>query len=157
MKRLALLALFSFPAIAYENCISENTSELEKCSLNNYKSEDKLLNYLYNDIITSFPEFRYEVKKSQQLWIKARDEVCLYNPDDGVEYKINRNACLYQQTNERNRELNAIITREISKKNGANIIPKPKWNEYLKYHCGFMKMQFADTQCNDRNLFLHSE
>lgn len=156
MNKLLILVLFSSSAMAFENCTGENTNALELCSYNNYKSEDQVLNYLYKDIVTTFPEIKDEVRKTQQLWIKARDEICAYTPDDGEEYKINKNACLYQQTVERNRELKAIITKEANS-GGAVAISNPKWDEYIKLHCDFMGKNFSDSECNDRNQFLHSE
>jgi uncharacterized protein YecT (DUF1311 family) len=159
MKKSVLIVLFcfSFSTMAYENCTSENTKELERCSFGNYKSEDQLLNYLYKDIITSFPQIKDEVKKTQQLWIKARDEICAYTPDDGEEYKIDQNACLYQQTYERNRELKVIILKETSGNATSQSASKPKWDDYIKHHCDFMDKQFSDSTCKDRNLSLHSE
>lgn len=155
-KLLMLLILVSFSSVAYENCASENTAELETCSYENYKSEDGVLNYLYKEIVASFPKIKNEVKKSQILWIKARDKTCAYTPEDGEEYKINQNACMYQQTYERNRELKAIITKEANK-GGGGIESSPEWSDYIKYHCDFMEKQFSDTECKDRNEFLHSE
>ena len=128
MKKLILLSLISFSAVGYENCTSGDTAALEKCSYNNYQSEDNLLNYLYKSIVTSFPEIKDEVKRTQILWIKARDEICKYSPDDGAEYKINQNACLYQQTYERNRELKAIIDKETYKREIAQPEPQREWN-----------------------------
>jgi len=146
----------SFSAIAYENCASENTSVLEKCSYDNYKLEDKILNDLYKNIVKSFPEIKNEVKKSQLLWIKARDKICTYTPDDGAEYKINQNACMYQQTYERNRELKAIIIKKSNLEVPSHSTSQPEWNSYIKDHCVFMEKQFSDTACKDRNQFLHS-
>ncbi len=157
MKKLLLLSLISFSTVAYENCTSENTTVLESCSYDNYKSEDELLNYLYKSIVISFPEIKNEVKKSQMLWIKARDEICTYTPDDGAEYKINKNACLYQQTYERNRELKAIITKESNMGGAPQSTSQSGWNHYIKDHCDFMEKQFSDNECKDRNLFLHSD
>lgn len=65
-------------------------------------------------MVSIFPKLKDEVRKIQQLLIKARDEICAYTPDDGEEYKINQNACLYQKTVERNRELRAILTKEAN-------------------------------------------
>lgn len=155
MKIAILLSLISFSTFAYENCTSANTSVLEECSYNNYKSEDDTLNFLYQTIIRSFPDIKVNVKHSQKLWIKARDEICAYTPDDGNEYKINQNSCMYQQTYERNRELKAIITKEANK-GMAQSIPEPKWSDYIKSHCEFMSKQFSDTKCKERNQFLHS-
>lgn len=155
MKKLILFFLASFSAHAYEICTSENTAALEKCSYNNYKIEDDILNYLYKTVIKSFPEIKVEVIHSQKLWLKARDEICAYTPDDGAEYKISQNACLYQQTYERNRELNAIIMKEAGR-GAEQQIPKSKWNDYIKYHCEFMGKKFLDSGCEDRNQFLHS-
>ncbi|MCZ4058386.1 DUF1311 domain-containing protein [Pantoea sp. LMR881] len=155
MKKLILLFLFSFSTYAYENCTSENTAELEGCSYNNYKLEDDALNYLYKTVINSFPEIKVEVNHSQKLWLKARDEICAYTPDDGAEYKISQNACMYQQTYERNRELKAIIIKEAGR--GVDQpMPKSKWNDYIKYHCEFMGKKLSDTGCKGRNQFLHS-
>lgn len=156
MKKLMLLVIFSFSAMAYDDCTSENTKELEQCSYRNYNSEDQLLNYLYKDIVKSFPKIKDEVKKTQKLWVQARDEVCAYTLDDGDEYKINQNACMYQQTYERNRELRAIITKEANRDITPQSVPQPKWNEYLKNHCDFMEKQFSDSECKGRNQFLHS-
>lgn len=156
MKKIILLSLISFSTFAYENCTSENTAALEKCSYDNYKSEDMILNYVYNKIVTSFPGIKTEVNRSQKLWLKARDEICSYTSDDGAEYKINQNACMYQQTYERNRELKAIITNEANS-GVAQPMSQPKWNDYVKYHCEFMGKRFSDTGCKDRNQFLHSE
>lgn len=155
MKKLILLFLISFSTHAYEICTSENTMALEECSYNNYKVEDELLNYLYKTIIKSFPEIKVETIHSQKLWLKARDEICAYTPDDGAEYKIIQNACLYQQTYERNRELNAIIMKEAGR-GVEQQFSKSKWNDYIKYHCEFMGKKFLDSGCNDRNQFLHS-
>lgn len=157
MNKLLLLILFSPSAMAFENCTSEKTNALEQCSYNNYKSEDELLNYLYKDIVVTFPQIKDEVKKTQLLWIKARDEVCTYNPDDGEEYKINQNTCLYQQTVERNRELRAILTKEANSGSLSATASKPKWDEYIKNHCDFMERNFSDSECKVRNNFLHSE
>lgn len=157
MKKMILLMLFSSHVLAFENCTSEKTNALEQCSYNNYKSEDQLLNYLYKDIVVTFPKIKDEVKKTQQLWIKARDEVCTYTPDDGEEYKINQNTCLYQQTVERNRELRAILTKEASSGSLSAMSSKPTWDEYIKSHCDFMKKNFSDSDCKVRNQFLHSE
>lgn len=93
MKKFIILSLISFSASAYENCTGENITALEKCSYDNYKSEDNLLNYLYKTIITSFPEIKNEVKSAQILWIKTRDGICKYSAEDGVEYKISQNVC----------------------------------------------------------------
>lgn len=155
MKKLILLFLVSFSTYAYENCMSENTSALEECSYNNYKLEDDSLNYLYKTIINSFPEIRVEVNHSQKLWLKARDEICAYTSDDGAEYKISQNACMYQQTYERNRELKAIIMKEAGR-GVEQPMPKSKWNDYIRYHCEFMGKKFSDSGCKDRNQFLHS-
>lgn len=155
MKRILLLSLLSFSTLAYENCTSENTSALEACSYNNYKLEDGTLNYLYQTIIKSFPGIKSEVNYSQRLWLKARDEICSYTPDDGAEYKVMKNNCMSQQTYERNRELKAIITKEASRGMGKSV-SQPKWNDYIKYHCEFMGKQFSDSGCKDRNQFLHS-
>ncbi|QCR38363.1 lysozyme inhibitor LprI family protein [Nissabacter sp. SGAir0207] len=155
MKRFLLLSLISFSTFAYENCTSENTAALEQCSYNNYKLEDGTLNYLYQSIIKSFPAIKNEVMHSQRLWLKARDEICAYTPDDGAEYKINQNACLYQQTYERNRELSAIITKEVNR-GVKQPMTQPKWDDYIKYHCEFMGKRFSDIECKDRNQFLHS-
>lgn len=157
MNKMLLLVFFGFSAMAYENCTSENTKELEQCSLSNYKSEDQFLNYLYKDIVTSFPKIKNEVKKSQQLWIKSRDEICAYTPDDGEEYKINQNDCLYQQTYERNRELKAIITKEANRVVAPQPVYQSKWNDYINHHCDFMEKQFSDSDCKVRNQFLHAE
>lgn len=67
MNKLLLLVLFSSSAMAFENCTDENTNALEQCSYNNYKSEDQVLNYLYKDIVTTFPKIKDEVRKTQQL------------------------------------------------------------------------------------------
>lgn len=152
-----LLFLVSCSTYAYENCTSENTAALEECSYNNYKLEDDTLNYLYKTVMNSFPEIKFEVNHSQKLWLKARDEVCAYTPDDGAEYKISQNACMYQQTYERNRELQAIIMKEVGR-GVEQPMPKSKskWNDYIKYHCEFMGKQFSDSGCKDRNQFLHS-
>lgn len=155
MKNLMLLFLVNFSTHAYENCTSENTAALEECSYNNYKLEDDTLNYLYKTVIKSFPEIKVEVTHSQKLWLKARDEICAYTSDNGAEYKINQNVCLYQQTYERNRELNTIITKEASR-GSEQPMPKSKWNDYIKYHCEFMGRKFLDSGCKDRNQFLHS-
>ncbi|MFI3310559.1 lysozyme inhibitor LprI family protein [Ewingella allii] len=157
MKKLILLSLISFSALSYENCTSESTTALEICSYKNYKSEDVILNYLYNKIVTLLPKIKNEVKRTQILWIKARDEICKYSPDDGAEYKITQNACLYQQTYERNRELKAIIDKETYKREIAQPEPQREWNNYVKNHCEFMEKQFADKGCMDRNNFLHSD
>jgi uncharacterized protein YecT (DUF1311 family) len=157
MKKMILLMLFSSHVLAIENCTSENTNALEQCSYNNYKSEDQLLNYLYEDIVVTFPKIKDEVKKIQQLWIKVRDEVCTYTPDDGEEYKINQNTCLYQQTVERNRELRAILTKEANSGSLSATASKPKWDEYIKNHCDFMERNFSDSKCKVRNNFLHSD
>jgi len=157
MKKLILLSLISFSAVGYENCTSGNTAALEKCSYNNYQSEDNLLNYLYKSIATSFPEIKDEVKRIQILWIKARNEICKYSPDDGAEYKINQNACLYQQTYERNRELKAIIDKETNKDVAPKTEAQSEWDNYIKNHCDFMEKQFSDTECKGRNQFLHSD
>ncbi|VED48963.1 Uncharacterised protein [Raoultella terrigena] len=66
MKKMILLMLFSSHVLAIENCTSENTNALEQCSYNNYKSEDQLLNYLYKDMVLTFPKVKDEVKKTQQ-------------------------------------------------------------------------------------------
>lgn len=155
MKKLILLFFVSFSTYAYENCTNENTLALEKCSYNNYKSEDDLLNYLYKTLMNSFPEIKVEVNRSQKLWLKTRDEICAYTSDDGSEYKISQNACLYQQTYERNRELKAIIMKKADK-GLAQPIPKSSWNDYIKYHCEFMEKNFSDSGCKGRNQFLHS-
>ncbi|MFI8418638.1 lysozyme inhibitor LprI family protein [Serratia sp. NPDC078593] len=157
MNKLILFMLFSSSVIAFENCTTGNTNELAKCSYDNYKSEDNLLNYLYENIVTTFPEIKNEVKKTQRLWIKLRDDICAYTPNDGEEYKINKNACLYQQTFERNRELKAIIEKQAELRNSSKITPQLKWNEYIKLHCDFMSKQYSDSGCKDRNQFLHSE
>lgn len=62
MEKSVLIVLFWFFYNAYDNCTSENTKELERCSFDNYKSEGQLLNYLYKDIVVSFPQIEYEVK-----------------------------------------------------------------------------------------------
>lgn len=155
MKKLILLFLVSFSTYAYENCTSGNTEEMEECSYSNYKQEDNTLNYLYGTVINSFPEIKVEVNHSQKLWLKARDEICAYTPDDGAEYKITQNACLFQQTYERNRELKAIIMKEAGR-GVEQPMPKSKWNDYIKYHCEFMGKKFSDSGCKDRNKFLHS-
>lgn len=155
MKKLILLFLVSFSTYAYENCTSGNTAEMEVCSYNNYKQEDNTLNYLYRTVMNSFPEIKVEVNHSQKLWLKSRDEICAYTPDDGAEYKITQNACLFQQTYERNRELKAIILKEAGR-GVEQLMPKSKWNDYIKYHCEFMREKFSDSGCKDRNQFLHS-
>lgn len=155
MKKLMLFFLASFSTYAYENCTSENTEALEQCSYNNYKLEDETLNYLYKTAINSFPEIKVEVNHSQKMWLKARDEICEYTPDDGAEYKISKNACMLQQTYERNRELKAIIMKEAGRSVDQSM-PKSKWNDYIKYHCEFMEKRFSDSGCKDRNQFLHS-
>lgn len=157
MKKIILLSLMSFSAVAYDNCTGENTTALETCSYDNYKSEDNLLNYLYKNIVTSFPDIKDEVKRTQILWIKARDETCKYSPADGAEYKINQNACMYQQTYERNRELKAIIDKEANKSATPQPESQPEWNNYIKSHCEFMEKQFSDMECKVRNQFLHSD
>jgi len=157
MNKLMLLMLFSSSAMAFENCTTENTKALEEGAFGNYKSEEQLLNYLYKDITTSFPKIKNEIKQTQRLWIKARNEICAYTPDDGEEYKVNQNACLYQQTFERNRELKAIISKESSGVIQHRSVSQPKWNDYIKHHCDFMEKQFSDSGCKDRNKFLHFE
>lgn len=155
MKKLMLLFLASFSTYAYENYTGEDTAALEKCSYNNYKSEDDNLNYLYKTAINSFPEIKIEVNHSQKLWLKAGDEICAYTPDDGAEYKISKNACMLQQTYERNRELKAIIMKEAGR-DVEQTMPKYKGNDYIKYHCEFLGRRFSDSGCKDRNQFLHS-
>ncbi|MDQ1212382.1 lysozyme inhibitor LprI family protein [Pantoea anthophila] len=155
MKKLMLLFLVNFSTYAYENCTSENTAILEECSYNNYKSEDNALNYLYKTVMNSFPEIKVQVNHSQKLWLKARDEICAYTPDNGAEYKISQNACMYQQTYERNRELKAIIMKEAGR-GVEQPMPESKWSDYIKYHCEFMGKQFLDSGCKDRNQFLHA-
>ena len=155
MKKLILLFLVSFSAYANENCTSGNAMELEECSYNNYKQEDDALNYLYETVINLFPEIKVEVNHSQKLWLKARDDICAYTPDDGAEYKITQNACMYQQTYERNRELKAIIMKEAGR-GLEQPMPKSTWSDYIKYHCEFMGEKFSDSGCKARNQFLHS-
>lgn len=155
MKIVIFLLFVSFSAFANENCASVNTDELEKCSYSEYKEQDDMLNYLYQTIVKSFPGIKSEVKDSQKLWIKSRDEICAYTPGDGSEYKISQNACMSQQTYERNRELKAIIAKEANRGVPQSMLGS-KWNDYIKYHCEFMAKQFLDTGCKDRNQFLHS-
>lgn len=155
MKKIIFLFFMNFSAFAHENCASANTDELEKCSYSEYKVQDDTLNYLYQTIVKSFPAIKSDVKDSQKLWIKSRDEICAYTPNDGSEYKISRNACMSQQTYERNRELKAIIAKEANR-GVPQSMPDSKWNDYIKRHCEFMEKQFSDTGCKDRNQFLHS-
>ncbi|WP_394348718.1 lysozyme inhibitor LprI family protein, partial [Klebsiella quasipneumoniae] len=36
------------------------------------------LNYLYNAIVTTYPELKENIKNTQRSWIKARDSICAY-------------------------------------------------------------------------------
>lgn len=93
---------------------------------------------------------------SQKLWLKARDEACAYTPDDGSEYKISQNACMHVSANIREKSRTKSNNHERSCQGGGQSMIKPKWNDYIKYHCEFMGKQFSDSGCKDRNQFLHS-
>lgn len=149
--------LVSFSTHAFENCLSQSISDLESCSANNFNDEDSKLNYLYKSLINSYPELKGSIKNTQVSWLKARNSICKYSQADGEEYKVYKNSCMLEQTNERNRELKAIFLKQSSLKNknipGLNLL----WEEYLKSHCEFMQDKYSDNNCINRNNFLHSQ
>ncbi|WP_337014802.1 lysozyme inhibitor LprI family protein [Leclercia sp. AS011] len=112
MKVFVLLILTSFSAFSFENCKSENIKILERCAFDNYKKEYAYLNYLYNTIITTYPELKEDMKNTQRFWVNSRDSMCTYTSVDGEELPIYKNSCLYEQTYERNRELKAILSKQ---------------------------------------------
>lgn len=128
---------------------------LEQCSLETYKNEDAYLNYLYNAIVTTYPELKENIKNTQRSWIKARDSICAYMSADGEELQIYKNSCLYEQTYERNRELKAILSKQKVAMPHENRTSNSFWDEYVKQHCIFMKDKFSDNDCIKRNEFLH--
>ncbi|MDU6409675.1 MAG: lysozyme inhibitor LprI family protein [Yersiniaceae bacterium] len=156
MKFLLVLLFASFPSFSFERCISQNINDLVACSAKNYKDEDLKLNYLYKQLINTYPELKENIKLTQKLWVKARDSICAYNQKDGEEYKVYQNSCLLEQTYERNRELKAIMLKQsaLSNKNIGNL--NPLWKEYMQSHCKFMQDKYSDNDCVTRNNFLHS-
>ncbi|EPY7204650.1 lysozyme inhibitor LprI family protein [Klebsiella quasipneumoniae] len=60
------------------------------------------LNYLYNAIVTTYPELKENIKNTQRSWIKARDSICAYMSLMVRNYRfIKTHACT-------NRHMNAI-------------------------------------------------
>jgi len=157
MRLVILLMFFSFSTYAFEQCVDKNLKNLESCSLNNYKEEDKKLNYLYKSLINVYPELKENIKKTQKAWIKARDDICKYTLIDGKEYQVYQNACLHQQTYERIRELKAIFLKQTSLENNENLSDNMLWETYLNSHCEFMLNKYNDIECKNRNKFLHSQ
>ncbi|MEB7566853.1 lysozyme inhibitor LprI family protein [Enterobacter mori] len=155
MKFFILIILTSFSAFSFENCISENVKILVRCTLDNYKKEDAYLNYLYNTIITTYPELKEDMKNTQRSWVKARDSICTYTSVDGEELQVYKNSCLYEQTYERNRELKTILSKQEVVMSHENSTSNSFWDEYVKQHCTFMKDKFSDNDCMKRNEFLH--
>lgn len=130
---------------------------MELCSAKNYEEEDLNLNYLYKEIISTYPELKGNVKNTQKLWVKARDGICSYSPMDGEEYKVYQNSCLYEQTYERNRELKAIILKQSATMSSRNVSSNPLWIQYIKSHCEFMQEKYSDNGCVARNNYLHAQ
>lgn len=153
MKKLFLLIfIISSTSWAFDNCASENLKDLELCALNRYKDEDKHMNYLYDKVVGLYPQLKVEIRVVQRQWLKARDEVCNYTIDDGEEYIVYQNQCLYEQTYERNRELKVMLKQN----NSVNNFNK-SWKEYVNKHCNLTRRVNSDSNCANRNYFLHEE
>lgn len=153
MKKLFLLMLaISSTSWAFDNCASENLRDLESCAIKRYSGEDELMNYLYNEVVSLHPQLKDEIRDVQRQWLKARDEVCNYSIEDGEEYVVYQNQCLYEQTYERNRELKVMLKQSHNSSNFNKL-----WKEYVNKHCNLTKKVNSDVDCVNRNYFLHQE
>lgn len=109
-----LLAATSTLAVAVDEpqCkYSGNQQEMNACAVRDYKTADSLLNKRYKVIMSSLPNSKQEILRSQQRnWLKKRDPQCQAEAKDsegGSIWPLEYYGCLKLSTEQRTKELEA--------------------------------------------------
>lgn len=119
MKKLFIFTLlaasaFAGSAIAAENCKNPQSQlAMNTCAAKDYERDDARLNKTYKELVTKLEKDRREkIKEVQVAWIKYRDLQCDFDSagyEGGTMYSLVRSSCLSRMTNERTKDLKAML------------------------------------------------
>lgn len=103
----------------YVKCMSDasgNYYDMVECINNETNKSDKLLNTIYQELMSALSESkRYKLKKAQISWIAYRDANCDFymSPDASQEARLLRAECVMTETETRVHELSTIFAKEM--------------------------------------------
>lgn len=111
---LTLLALTSFAQAAEVDCKNASTQmELNICAGQDFQRSDALLNQAYKQKMAQLsPEQQTKFKAAQRSWIVYRDKDCDFmssGVEGGSVQPMIYSGCLQQKTEQRTKEINAIL------------------------------------------------
>lgn len=116
IKKLAVAALILLPLTqaAAADCSNARTQrEMNQCATTAYKAADKALNAAYQQVLKQTSgEQKSLLQSAQKKWIGYRDADCLFQAftsRDGTMNAMNTAACLQTKTEQRTRELKAML------------------------------------------------
>ena len=117
MKKISLLAALFCSSTAFAVCNTNmNQTDLNICSMNEYKKADQELNKVYAAYTAKLNNARKNQVKAVQLnWIKYKESDCKYEASaykGGSIQPLIQNSCLTKKTKLRTQELQAYLAEE---------------------------------------------
>jgi len=92
---------------------SGNQFELNQCAAKEYQAADAALNKVYGQLMSKLEDnHKAKLKQSEIAWLKFREANCEFSSfinEGGTAYPMVYNGCLTSMTNDRTKELKAML------------------------------------------------